>query len=103
MHTSSDTTLGPSPARAIPQVATATATAAPHLATEKRTPILAILAAAGRASMLGCELGRQFLVSRGRYDSRMSTLRTFLRGALLALLAMSLAWAAVEVFARQFS
>jgi hypothetical protein len=33
----------------------------------------------------------------------MSTLRTFLRGALLALLAMSLAWAAVEVFARRFS
>jgi hypothetical protein len=33
----------------------------------------------------------------------MSVLQTILRGALLALLAMTLAWAAVEVFARQFS
>jgi hypothetical protein len=33
----------------------------------------------------------------------MSVVRTFVRGLLLALLAMAAAWAAVEVFARQFS
>jgi hypothetical protein len=33
----------------------------------------------------------------------MAVLRTILRGVLLALLAMAAAWAAVEVFARQFS
>jgi len=53
--------------------------------------------------MLGCELGRQFLVSRAHYDGRMLVLRTILRGMLLALLAMAAAWGAVEVFARQFT
>jgi hypothetical protein len=33
----------------------------------------------------------------------MSVLRTILRGALLALLAMAAAWAVVEVFARQLA
>jgi hypothetical protein len=33
----------------------------------------------------------------------MSVVRTILRGALLALLAMTVAWGAVEVFARQFT
>jgi hypothetical protein len=33
----------------------------------------------------------------------MSVLRSILRGTLLALMAMAAAWAAVEVFARQFS
>jgi hypothetical protein len=33
----------------------------------------------------------------------MSVVRTIVRGLLLALLAMAAAWAAVEVFARQFS
>jgi len=33
----------------------------------------------------------------------MSVVRTILRGALLALLAMAVAWVAVEVFARQFT
>jgi hypothetical protein len=33
----------------------------------------------------------------------MSVLRTIVRGTLLALLAMAVAWAAVEVLARQFT
>jgi hypothetical protein len=33
----------------------------------------------------------------------MSMLRTILRGTFLALVAMAVAWAAVEVLARQFS
>lgn len=47
--------------------------------------------------------GRQSPVSRAQYDGSMSVVRTILRGALLALLAMTVAWGAVEVFARQFT